>query len=67
MKFQDIVRAARASLRGGWSPVGTVVIAVAVALGLMALGVLHVFLKSRGIVLTAAVERSILVRMGPAQ
>ncbi len=67
VKVQDILRAARASLSGGWSPVGTVTIAVAVALGLMALGVLHVFLKSRGIVLTAAVERSILVRMGPAR
>lgn len=67
VKVQDILRAARASLSGGWSPVGTVTIAVAVALGLMSLGVLHVFLKSRGIVLTAAVERSILVRMGPGQ
>jgi len=38
-----------------------------VVIGLMAVGVLHVYLKSRGIVLTAAVERSILVRIGPAQ
>ncbi len=44
-----------------------VAIAVVLALGLMALGVLHVYLKSRGIVPTAAVERSIMVRIGPAQ
>ena len=67
MNVGDFLRSVRASLRGGWSPVGTVAIAVMVAVGLMALGVLHVYLKSRGIVLTAAVERSILVRMGPAQ
>jgi hypothetical protein len=44
-----------------------VAIAIMVVIGLMAVGVLHVYLKSRGIVLTAAVKRSILVRIGPAQ
>ncbi len=67
VKLQDILRAVRASLRGGWSPVGTVAIAVMVVVGLMALGVLHVYLKSKGIVLTAAVERSIVVLVGPTR
>ncbi len=67
MNVQEFLRSVRASLRGGWSPAGTVATAIMVAIGLMALGVLHVHLKSRGIVLTAAVERSILVRIGPAQ
>ena len=67
MNVREVLRSVRDSLRGGWSPAGTVAIAIMVAIGLMALGVLHVYLKSRGIVLTAAVERSILVRIGPAQ
>ncbi len=67
MNVQQFVRAVRASLGGGWSPWGTLAIAVVVALGLMALGVLHVYLKSRGIVPTAAVERSILVAMNPGR
>ena len=67
MNVGEILRSVKASLRGGWSPVGTVAIAVMVVVGLMALGVLHVYLKSKGIVLTAAVERSILVLVGPTR
>ncbi len=67
MNVREFLKSVRASPRGGWSPAGTVATAIMVAIGLMALGVLHVYLKSRGIVLTAAVERSILVRIGPAQ
>ncbi len=67
MKLADFLRSARSALGGGWSPAGTVAIAVIAVVGLMALGVLHVYLKSHGIVLTPAVESSILVRMGPAQ
>ncbi len=67
MNAREFLTSVRATLRGGWNPAGTVAIAIMVAVGLMALGVLHVYLKSRGIVLTAAVERSILVRIGPSQ
>jgi Bax protein len=44
-----------------------VAIAVILAISLMSLGVLHIYLKASGIVLTAAVERSILIRVGRAQ
>ena len=67
MNVREFLRSVRDQLRGSWSPTGTVAIAIMVVIGLMAVGVLHVYLKSRGIVLTAAVERSILVRIGPAQ
>ena len=67
MNARDIHRSVKDYLRGAWSPAGTVAIAVILAVALMSLGVLHIYLKSSGIVLTAAVERSILVRVGPAQ
>jgi cell division protein FtsX len=46
MNVREFLRSVRDSLRGGWSPAGTVAIAIMVAIGLMALGVLHVYLKS---------------------
>ena len=55
MPLGDFLKSVKDSLRGGWSPAGTVIIAVSVVVGLMALGVLHVYLKSRGIVVTAGV------------
>lgn len=59
------MKAVHASVRGDWSAVGTVAIAVMVAAALMGVGVLHVYLKSLGIVLTPAAESTFLVRISP--
>jgi hypothetical protein len=66
MNVRDFLRSVRDQLRGAWSPTGTVAIAIMVVIGLMAVGVLHVYLKSRGIVLTGDVNqlRGVFAELG---
>ncbi len=67
MTVRELVKSLLISLRGGWSPAGAVALAVLMVIGMFGLGVLHVYLKSRGIVLIPTVEGAIHVRVGPAE
>ena len=67
MTVRELVKSLLKSLRGGWSPAGAVALAVLMVIGMFGLGVLHVYLKSRGIVLIPTVEGAIHVRVGPAE